>query len=104
MDRRITGFHQDEEQHWVAELECGHTQHVRHDPPWQLRPWVVDEATRRERLGTTLACVECDAPPAALRDAGELPLSELDPYTDARIRGLCEDGAAEAARRRRRES
>ena len=25
---------------WVAELECGHTQHVRHDPPWTNRPWV----------------------------------------------------------------
>ena len=27
MERRIVGFHQDDEQHWVAELECGHTQH-----------------------------------------------------------------------------
>ena len=33
MKRRIVGFHQDEEQHWVAELECRHNQHVRHDPP-----------------------------------------------------------------------
>jgi len=38
--REITGFHLDGERHWVAELECGHGQHVRHDPPWQLRPWV----------------------------------------------------------------
>ena len=29
MDKRIVGFHQDEEAHWVAELECGHNQHVR---------------------------------------------------------------------------
>ena len=33
MERQVTGFHQDEEGHWVAELECGHNQHVRHDPP-----------------------------------------------------------------------
>src|SRR5262249_8363555 len=25
--------------HWVAELECGHNPHVRHDPPWECRPW-----------------------------------------------------------------
>ncbi|MET0349673.1 MAG: DUF3565 domain-containing protein, partial [Rhizobacter sp.] len=41
MDQPITGFHQDDEQHWVAQLACGHNQHVRHDPPWQLRPWVI---------------------------------------------------------------
>src|SRR5689334_11185211 len=30
------GFHQDEQGVWVLELSCGHSQHVRHDPPWQL--------------------------------------------------------------------
>lgn len=60
MRRRIVGFHQDEELHWVADLECGHTQHVRHDPPWQVRPWVVAEDGRQGFLGTTLNCVECD--------------------------------------------
>ena len=43
MPRRIAGFHRDGEGHWVAELECGHSQHVRHDPPWQNRPWVMTE-------------------------------------------------------------
>jgi hypothetical protein len=57
--RRIVGFHQDEEQHWVADLECGHTQHVRHSPPWQNRPWVVSPEGRREFLGQELVCVEC---------------------------------------------
>ncbi len=60
MQRAIRGFHQDEEAAWVAELECGHTQHVRHDPPWQLRPWVVDEEGRRAKLGTTLDCLFCN--------------------------------------------
>jgi len=59
--RRIVGFHQDDEQHWVADLECGHTQHVRHDPPWQLRPWVITEAGRAEHLGMELRCVICTA-------------------------------------------
>jgi len=58
--REITGFHQDEDGHWVAELSCGHTQHVRHDPPWQLRPWVVSEEGRARFVGTQLDCVRCD--------------------------------------------
>jgi hypothetical protein len=57
--RRIIGFHTDDEAHWVADLECGHTQHVRHDPPWQLRPWVITEQGRAEHLGTELRCVVC---------------------------------------------
>ncbi|HEX9310720.1 MAG TPA: DUF3565 domain-containing protein [Gemmatimonadaceae bacterium] len=57
--QRIVGFHQDEEKHWVAELECGHTQHVRHDPPWQTRPWVTTEAGRSSFLGQRLMCIEC---------------------------------------------
>ncbi len=57
--RKIVGFHQDDEQHWVADLECGHTQHVRHDPPWQLRPWVITAAGRQDFVGQTLLCVEC---------------------------------------------
>jgi hypothetical protein len=59
-DRRTVGFHQDVEGDWVAELECGHTQHVRHSPPWQVRPWVLTEAGRSERLGTTLPCRPCE--------------------------------------------
>ena len=54
MDRRIVGFHQDDEQQWVATLDCGHTQHLRHDPPWQERSWVLDPVTRSEHLGTIL--------------------------------------------------
>ena len=61
MDQPITGFHQDAEGHWVAELSCGHFQHVRHDPPWQVRPWVLTADGRATRLGITLACVKCDA-------------------------------------------
>ena len=59
----ITGFHQDAEGDWVAELACGHTQHVRHRPPWQRRPWVVTPAGRAARLGTAIDCPPCDAPP-----------------------------------------
>lgn len=57
--RKIVGFHQDDESHWVADLECGHTQHVRHDPPWQVRPWVITQSGRRSFIGQTLMCVQC---------------------------------------------
>jgi len=61
MRQPITGFHQDETQHWVADLACGHTRHVRHDPPWQSRPWVLTEEGRASMLGQLLDCKKCDA-------------------------------------------
>ena len=60
--RRIVGFHQDQEKQWVAELECGHSQHIRHTPPWQLRPWVLTEAGRIGHLGTGVPCPACADP------------------------------------------
>jgi hypothetical protein len=60
MKRRIVGFHRDEHGDWVADLECGHGQHVRHLPPLVTRPWVLTEEGRTSRLGTVLACKKCD--------------------------------------------
>jgi hypothetical protein len=65
-ERRIVGFRQDLDGDWIAELECGHTQHVRHSPPWQVRPWVVTVEGRTERLGTFLSCRPCDETTAAI--------------------------------------
>jgi uncharacterized protein DUF3565 len=58
--RRIVGFHQDADGDWVAELECGHTQHVRHHPPWQIREWVTTADGRAGRIGTSLECGRCE--------------------------------------------
>jgi len=60
MKQKIVSFKQDELPHWVANLACGHTQHVRHDPPWQERPWVITERGRSEKIGYELDCVKCD--------------------------------------------
>lgn len=60
MQQRIVGFHQDEEGHWVAQLACGHNQHVRHNPPWTNRPWVVTAEGRTRTLGQLLRCVKCE--------------------------------------------
>lgn len=60
MKQAIIDFHLDELDDWVADLACGHTQHVRHDPPWQNRAWVISEQGRAGKIGFELDCVECD--------------------------------------------
>lgn len=60
MKQAIAGYHKDEEGHWVAELACGHFQHVRHNPPLVSRPWVVTEHGRQSMLGYELNCKKCD--------------------------------------------
>jgi hypothetical protein len=58
--RRITAFRQDNEGHWIAELECGHSQHMRHQPPWQVRPWVLTAAGRDQYIGVRVPCTLCE--------------------------------------------
>ena len=60
MQRSITGFQLDREGDWVADLDCGHAQHVRHRPPFINRPWVANADGRNAMLGTELDCVRCD--------------------------------------------
>lgn len=60
MLRQITGFSEDDSGDWVAALSCLHSQHVRHRPPFQERPWVLTEAGRAGRIGTDLDCPLCD--------------------------------------------
>ncbi len=60
MRRKIVGFHQDQVGDWVAELECGHGYHVRHNPPYQERAWALTEAGRAQHLGVELECAKCE--------------------------------------------
>ncbi|ALA57432.1 DUF3565 domain-containing protein [Nitrospira moscoviensis] len=60
MEQPIVGYHQDEHGDWVADLACGHGQHVRHQPPFTSRPWVLTEAGRVQHLGTKLNCKKCE--------------------------------------------
>ena len=55
----IIDFYLDDEGHWVVKLACEHSQHVRHNPPWQNRPWVITKQGREEKLGMMLACKLC---------------------------------------------
>jgi hypothetical protein len=67
--RKIVAFHQDENHDWIADLECGHTQHVRHNPPWTVRPWVITPEGRSAHIGRELNCVKCDPTPNAVTNA-----------------------------------
>jgi Protein of unknown function (DUF3565) len=63
MQRAVVSFYKDEEGHWAARLECGHSQHVRHDPPWIVREWVMTEEGRAARTGSLMECKKCDEGP-----------------------------------------
>lgn len=62
---RVVGYDRDEQGHWFVKLSCGHTQHLRHDPPWQSRPWVLDATERARRLGTPFTCGWCAKGPVS---------------------------------------
>ena len=60
MERKIVDFYRDEEEDWTAKLDCGHSQHVRHNPPLVSRSWVLNESGRQAKLGSSLVCLRCD--------------------------------------------
>ena len=70
MKRRIVGFYEDVEGFFVAMLECGHEQHVRHKPPLVERPWVLTPEGRASRISQMLDCPFCDHE-AAPENGGE---------------------------------
>src|SRR5688500_11128679 len=82
MLRSIEGFHQDEQGDWVAELRCGHGQHVRHKPPFWSQPWVITDEGRGSKLGTPLPCVLCDR---FEMPAGFAPYKRTPEFTAATI-------------------
>jgi hypothetical protein len=55
----VVDFRQDDEGHWIVVLSCGHTQHLRHQPPWQSRAWVLDPALRQQKIGQGFRCGWC---------------------------------------------
>lgn len=90
MNRKITGYRKDHEDHWVAKLECGHGQHVRHEPPFFPREWVTTELGRNSRLGTELNCVRCDELARELLEECQQVLAAAD--EEGGLSGVCEAG------------
>jgi len=74
MKQNITGYYRDSEGEWVAELACGHCQHVRHQPPWISRPWVLSEPGRKSMVGQPLLCRYCVQHRAAKGQHSSMPL------------------------------
>ena len=62
MNQPIVGYHLDDVGDWVADLACGHGQHVRHQPPFFSRPWVLMQEARSRQIGQLLFCKHCHEP------------------------------------------
>src|SRR5690606_41682542 len=60
LKRKLVSCSRDDEGDWRAALECGHYQHVRHDPPLITREWVTTDEGRASRIGSELECRKCD--------------------------------------------
>jgi hypothetical protein len=72
--RVIVGFEQDARGDWIARLSCGHKQHIRHRPPFEVRPWVLAADSREARIGTDRDCPLCDRPEAVEGTSGDSTL------------------------------
>jgi len=97
----IAGFHQDEADDWVADLACGHRQHMRHRPPWTVRAWVMDPAARAARVGQPIDCPLCDTarPQALIARLGLQPHPERGYYVETYRAPLTVEGLPHGAPR-----
>src|SRR5690606_31591670 len=79
------------------DLDCGHKQHMRHDPPWLNRTWILTAEGRAEKVGTELNCKRCDEFGMAIAEAVRTVCVELiqEAREEAGIRGLCKEGQDE---------
>jgi hypothetical protein len=61
MHQAITGYLQDDAGHWVAKLDCGHHEQMRHDPPTANNAWVLTHKGRNDKVGVVMICKKCIA-------------------------------------------
>lgn len=47
---------------WLARGRCGHTWHLRHQPPLHSRPELLDAQKRAALIGSTFECRNCAMP------------------------------------------
>ena len=91
MQRTIIAYAVDALGDLTARLSCGHAQHVRHAPPFQLRPWVTSAAGRASMLGSELNCVLCER---LVWPTGFTAYKQTPVFTAATVpRGLLRDHA-----------
>lgn len=61
MHYAINDYFQDTTGHWVARLQCGHNQELRHEPPASNNAWVLSQSGRDDKIGVLLVCTKCIA-------------------------------------------
>jgi tellurite methyltransferase len=44
----------------IAALDCGHRRHIRHRPPLESHPWILDPTERAARVGQRIECGRCE--------------------------------------------
>lgn len=99
MKQKIQSFHQDDQKHWVANLICGHKQHVRHDPPMVERTWVLTDEGRNSRIGQDLECRRCDEVGIAIGHALQKEFIRIlkETFEHGGEAGMCAEGREELA-------
>jgi hypothetical protein len=60
--RILTAIDVESEGVCVARLDCGHRRHIRHRPPLEYNPWILDPEQRAARIGQKIECGRCDEP------------------------------------------
>ena len=60
IDRCILGLEPESGDSVVAVLDCGHRRHIRHRPPLESHPWILDPAGRAARIGQRIECGRCE--------------------------------------------
>ncbi|MEL6821541.1 MAG: DUF3565 domain-containing protein [Calditrichota bacterium] len=68
MQCKILRFHKDEKGDWIVDLDCGHSRHMRHDPPWSNMDWIHSSEARWDRMQKPIECTECDGKGKAFVD------------------------------------
>ncbi|HEY0708587.1 MAG TPA: DUF3565 domain-containing protein, partial [Polyangia bacterium] len=80
----ITGFRADETEPagaFIASLACGHSQHVRHRPPFRNAPWVTTPEGRASKVGSRVPCPLCRMPRLPPAAACYKETNEFDEHT-----------------------
>lgn len=59
IERKILSIEEETNEEFVASLSCGHKRHLRHDPPRETRPRLLDSQEREAIIGTQIDCGRC---------------------------------------------
>lgn len=94
IDRQILSVALESADTVITTLDCGHRRHIRHRPPLESHPWILDPAGRAARVGQRIECGRCDQ---LELPAGATCYKQLPEFTTATIPpGLLKDHTLKA--------